>query len=455
MPSAQELLIIAQRHHEAGRLDEAERGYARVLTLRPKLVAAWFGRGLALTRLGRPGDAVPCFQAAVRLDARHIESRIQLGALLVARDPDEALRWFERALEVDPSQARARRFTVLGHMAKGAQCGDREDWDAMFGSYRRALALDPTHAGAHFSLAVELLRQGEYEEGWREYEWRWTWDKFDDRPRDWAQPQWRGEPLNGARILLHAEQGLGDAMQFVRYAPLVAARGGVVYLEASRRLTRLFASVPGVTGVVAKGDPLPPCDWQCPLMSLPLAFGTTVETIPAPVPYLQATPVPLEPATDLPDGTRCRVGLVWAGNPLYRRDARRSIALELFSDLTRMDGLRWYSLQVGEPAEALATPPPGLTLVDLGPRQRDLADAASLVASLDLVITVDTSVAHLAGAMGKPVWILVPKPSDWRWLLNRVDSPWYPTARLFRQRVAGDWAQVVNDVRQALVSLVA
>jgi hypothetical protein len=202
--------------------------------------------------------------------------------------------------------------------------------------------------------------------------------------------------------------------------------------------------------VIRKGDPLPDADWHCPLMSLPMAFGTTVETIPNGVPYLVAQPAELERAGRAPAGGIRRVGLVWAGNPLYKRDARRSIPLELFTGLTHIEGLRWYSLQVGEPAAVLSAANMGLSIVDLASRQHDFADAASLVASLDLVISVDTAVAHLAGAMGKPVWILVPRPSDWRWLIDRSDTPWYPTARLFRQPAPGDWASVVRSVHEAL-----
>jgi hypothetical protein len=270
-----------------------------------------------------------------------------------------------------------------------------------------------------------------------------------DRPRGFSQPLWLGEPLNGSRILLHAEQGLGDAIQFARYAPMVAERGATVLLEVHRHLVRLMTTLPGVATVVARGQSLPAFDWQCPLMSLPLAFGTTVETIPTRVPYLAAQRDGPGPQRTTAAGTQS-VGLVWAGSPAHRRDQRRSIGLDLFTPLTQIDGLRWYSLQKGPAAAALSTPPPGLDLIDLARDIHDFADTAAIVANLDLVVTVDTSVAHLAGAMGKPVWILVPKPSDWRWMLDRDDSPWYPTARLFRQRTPGEWAPVVEQIHQAL-----
>jgi cytochrome c-type biogenesis protein CcmH/NrfG len=443
------LCVLGALLQQRGALDEAEQCFARALAIKAAPAAAYFARGNILVALAREAEAIECFEHALHLDPSHVGTCLQLGHLVFPHDTDTGLRYFERAHAADPAHAGARACLALGHLAAGAFRAGRQEWPAMFTAYHRALEIDPEHAGGHFNLAVEYLRQGMFPEGWWEYEWRWRWDKFADRPRGFSQPQWRGEPLEGACILLHAEQGFGDAIQFARYAPLVAARGGTVILEVDRRLVRLMDTLPGVTTLVARGEALPAFDWQCPLMSLPLACGTTLATIPHTVPYL----TPRHESPDVFGAAAAgvtRVGLVWAGSPAHLRDQRRSIDIDLFAPLTRLPGLQWYSLQKGSPALTLVTPQPGLHLVDLAPAIHDFADTAALVASLDLVITVDTSVAHLVGALGKPVWILVPNPADWRWLLDREDSPWYPTARLFRQRTPGQWAPVVDQVREAL-----
>jgi cytochrome c-type biogenesis protein CcmH/NrfG len=430
-------------------LGEAERCYARALEVRPESAPAWFAHGEVLRQLERNDAAVDSFNRTLALDAHHVGACLELGNLLFPREPNAGLGFLRRAFEIDPNHDGVRACLTLGHVAMGALHAAREDWAEMLAAYRRALDIDPSHAEAHFNLAVELLRTGEYAQGWREYEWRWQWAGFADRPRNFPQPLWRGEPLNGARILLHAEQGLGDAIQFVRYLPLVAERGGTVVLEVYEPLVRLLASLPGVATMVSRGSALPVVDWHCPLMSLPLAFDTTLETVPAPVPYVTAAAAPLEPDGPISATGARRIGLAWAGSPTHLRDQRRSIGLDLFAPLTHVQGTRWYSLQKGPAALALAASP-AADLVDLGPRMSDFFDTAALIASLDLVITVDTSVAHLAGAMGKPVWILLSAPSDWRWMLGRDDSPWYPTARLFRQAVPGQWGPVLEQIHQAL-----
>jgi hypothetical protein len=447
----QALCLLGYLSNQRGDPEEAERCFATALAITPGPPAAYFARGIALVALDRKAEAVGCFERTLDLDPLHIGACLQLGDLVFGRDREAGLRYFERAHAIDPSHARARRSLALGYQAVGAFHADRHEWPAMFSAYHRALETNPDLAGAHFNLAVEYLRQGDFPKGWQEYEWRWKWDGFADRPRGFQQPLWQGEPLNGAPVLLHAEQGLGDAIQFARYAPIVASRGGTVILEVDRHLVRLMKTLSGVSTVVARGEALPPFDWQCPLMSLPLALGTTLATIPAAVPYL----TPGDEHSGLFGAEEShvrRVGLVWAGSPAHLRDTRRSVGLDLLAPLTQMPGLQWYSLQKGSPAAALEVPPPGLRLADLAPAIRDFADTAALASHLDLVITVDTSVAHLAGAIGKPVWILVPTPSDWRWLLDRDDSPWYPTARLFRQRAPGHWAEVIEQVREALGS---
>ncbi len=272
-------------------------------------------------------------------------------------------------------------------------------------------------------------------------------------PRDFAQPQWRGEDIAGKTILLHAEQGFGDTIQFVRYAPLVAAKGASVILEAPDSLMPLLDGFNGVTTMIAHGQALPPFDLHCPLMSLPLAFGTTLATIPENGPYLRAPAERLEKwRTRLGALSGKRVGLVWSGKPAHKNDRNRSIALSRLAPLLAVAGVNFVSLQQdyrdADRAELANYP----QLVRLDRELADFADTAAAVAALDLVITVDTAVAHLAGAMGKPVWILLSHVLDWRWLLERSDSPWYPSARLYRQAAIGDWDGVIARLAQDLAA---
>jgi len=260
-----------------------------------------------------------------------------------------------------------------------------------------------------------------------------------------AEPQWHGEPLNGARILLHAEQGLGDSLQFLRYVPMVQAAGGRVILDIPPRLRRLTEQLPGIEELVMSGDPLPECEWQCPLMSLPLAFGTTVESIPAQAPYLSIPESALWTAGSLAWPDRgLRVGIAWAGSPSHPNNRFRSLALAALEPLFQVRGADFFSLQMGPATAELGSVRGELT--DLAPLTADMADTAAQMAHMDLIISVDTSVAHLAGALAKPTWVLLPYAPDWRWMLGREDSPWYPTVRLFRQPRMYDWNAVVERV---------
>jgi hypothetical protein len=306
------------------------------------------------------------------------------------------------------------------------------------------LALKPDHAKAHLNRSLALLLTGELDEGWREYEWRFAVNVYD---RKFDRPLWSGEPLAGASILMHAEQGFGDTLQFVRYIPAVAERGGRVVLEVPGSLVRLARTVAGASEVVASGDPLPPFDCHCPLLSLPRVFKTNLATIPNVVPYLQ---VPAEASADWTDRITAtpglRVGIVWAGTTVG------AIDLQLLQPLWEVDGVSWFSLQVGERSGDVSSLD-GVKIADLSPWLVDFAETAAAVCRLDLVISVDTSVAHLAGALGRPTWLLVRYPPEWRWLLEREDSPWYPTARLFRQEKEEDWSGVAREVAAALAQM--
>jgi hypothetical protein len=308
---------------------------------------------------------------------------------------------------------------------------------------------EPDNAEAHWHLAGALLRRCDFDEGWREFEWRWRLRHSAPR-RSFTQPEWDGGDLQGRTILLYCEQGFGDVIQFIRYVPLVAKLGAPVIVPAPSQLARLLQSVPGAR--IVTNDPLPPFDLQLPLLSLPRVFNTGLQTIPAAIPYLHPDPLLVDQwklKTSCP-GNGMKVGLAWAGRATHPNDRNRSISLQRLSPLTEINGPVFFSLHKGEPAAQATNPPAGMKLIDLMADVHDFADTAALIANLDLVITVDTAVAHLAGAMGKAVWVLLPFPSDWRWLLNRDDSPWYPTMRLFRQAQPGDWAAPILQIATAL-----
>ncbi|MFI4983096.1 MAG: hypothetical protein ACHQIO_22320 [Nevskiales bacterium] len=317
--------------------------------------------------------------------------------------------------------------------------------------------ISPDYPNAHWHESMCRLLIGDFPAGWPKYEWRWRTEVGANEKRTFAQPLWLGEQnIAGNTVLVHAEQGLGDTIQFCRYATLLANCGAHVVLEVQLPLVRLIASL-GVGTVVAFGDRLPPFDLHCPLLSLPLAFQTTLETIPAPQSYLSADPIQAEAwrrrLAPLPGR---RVGLVWAG--LARRnqpdamatDRRRSITLGHLAPLAALPGVSFISLQKGEPATQTRSPPAGMQVHDFTDELADFADTAALVVGLDLVISVDTAVAHLAGALGTEVWILNRFDTCWRWLLNRDDSPWYPSARLFRQPSFGDWDSVIDRIGNEL-----
>ncbi len=324
-------------------------------------------------------------------------------------------------------------------------------YDESLAAFRQSVALRPDFADAHRNLGTTLLLLGDFSNGWPEYEWRRKMPEV-AQPRNIAQPQWNGQTLEGKTILLHLEQGFGDTFQFIRYAPLVAKRGPKVIVECVPELAAVLRGARGIERIISRGDSWPPYDVQSSVMSLPLAFGTTLETIPAQVPYLAAPPDRVAAWRERlgnPDGRR-RVGLVWAGRPDQRDDRRRSMRFDQLAPLAEVKSARFFSLQKGPAAGQAAAAPPGMDFVDWTRDLHDFADTAALIANLDLVISVDTSVAHLAGAMGKPVWVLLSSVPAWHWMLNRTDCPWYPTMRLFRQATPGDWTGVVENLTRAM-----
>jgi tetratricopeptide (TPR) repeat protein len=425
------------------RFAEALADYDRALAQRPGYADAWNNRGIALAKLRRHGEALESHGRALELAPGNPEFHNNRGvALKEVQRHGEALADYEAALALRPDYPEA-----LNNRGQALQaCGRYEE---SLACYTQALALRPAYAEAHTNLGLCRLLLGDYAQGWPEYEWRWKNPALELAPRSFAQPQWDGaQDLRGKRILLHMEQGLGDAIMALRYVPLVAARDAQVVFEVAPALAPLLAGLAGEYRVVLQGAALPETDFHCPLLSLPLAFGTTVESIPAKIPYLVADG---EAAAAwrgrlAPQGGML-VGLCWRGNPDYPRDAERSFEFARLAPLFELPGIRFVGLQkemLDEERRLAATLP---RFVHPG---ADFADTAALLAALDLVITVDTSWGHWAGAIGKPVWVLLPFSPHWPWLTEREDSPWYPTARLFRQPGIGNWNHVVRTVRDEL-----
>jgi tetratricopeptide (TPR) repeat protein len=427
---------------KTARYEMAGRKMRRAIDLNGHQASYHFYLGNALQAQGKLDEAVNCFERALGLVPDNANFRCNLGdALHTQGKVEEAVVWYKRTLALDPGHYKASNCLCsalfdLGDLAGAVACCER------------TLALKPGYGEALMNRCLLQLLQGDFVNGWRNYEARWKVYP----PRRFSQPLWTGAPLKGATILLYAEQGLGDSLQLLRYVPLVQAAGGRVVLELPANLCRLAAEVPGLAALVNFGDALPHFDCRCPLMSLPLAFGTTVETIPLCMPYLAVPEEALRKASALAwPTTGLRVGLAWTGNPTHPKNRARSVSLDLLKPLFGLEGVQFFSLQMGQAAAELATWKAKIT--DLAPVTGDMADTAAQMAHLDLILSIDTSVAHLAGALARPLWVLLSYLPDWRWLLDREDIPWYPTARLFRQPRPGDWPAVIESLRAALVEL--
>jgi tetratricopeptide (TPR) repeat protein len=419
--------------HQVGQPDVAEQLIREAIALEPRMGAFHANLGNVLRAQGRYAEAAAALERSLELDPGVAKAHYDLASAYAALDrPEAAIPHFRQAIALRPDYAEAHND--LATVLKG-----RGDVDAAIDAFRAAIRADPGHAKAHANLGMALLARGDFAEGWRAYERRWDAGGGFAARRDFSQPQWRGEDGVGRTLLIHAEQGFGDAIQFCRYALLARDRGFRIVLEAHPELAGLMKSLDGVDQVIARGEPLPAFDLHCPMLSLPLAFETTPETIPAAGPYLSAEP-------DLADVWRervglaagLRVGIAWAGGRQTATDAQRSLSPDLLAPLLAVPGLRLFSLQKDEAAPA--------GVIDLMADAKDFADTAALIANLDLIISVDTAVAHLAGALGKPVWLLDRFDPDWRWLLGRKDSPWYPTMTIYRQPSPGNWGAVVEAV---------
>ena len=430
-----------------GRHEEAAAAFTRASEVRPD-APAFNNLGIALTDLKRFEEAVPALDRAIAL-APHLAEphNSKANALKAMNRFDEALAHYDRAIALKPdyTEAHGNRGTCLDELARP---------DEALASYASALALLPDHGDTHWNWAVNRLRAGDFETGWREAEWRWKSPSLRLRDRGFAAPLWLGaEEIAGHVLLLHNEQGLGDAIQFCRYVPWLVARGARVVLEINSPLYPLLSAMPGVTQCIRRGETLPDFGFHCPLSSLPLAFDTRPDTIPAVTPYLAVPEGARDWSSWLGERRLPRIGLVWSGNPSHLNDHNRSIALQALAPLLEVEA-QFVSLQKQPRVDDQARLGER-NILDAAPFLESFADTASLVAQLDLVISVDTSVAHLAGALGKPVWILLPHVADWRWLTDRADSPWYPTARLFRQQADRAWSPLVTELRDTLERFIA
>ena len=455
-----------------GRAEEAIAGYDRAVALKPDYAKAWYNRGIALEGLGRREAAVASYDRAVALKPDFAEAHYNRGVVLAALgELDAAVASYERAIALKPEFVQplnnlGNALLRLCRPADAVAAYDRalavrpdyvealvnrgrallelrQDGDAL-AAFDRAIALDPGYGDAWWNKSLALLLGGDFAAGWELYEWRWKLDAFASLRREHPQPLWDGAaPLAGRTILLHGEQGLGDVIQFCRYVPRVAALGATVILEVQEPLVPLLKYLPGVAEVVVTGGAIPPVDLRCPLLSLPRAFGTTLATIPAPARYLAADKDKVDLwSSRLGRRNRPRVGIAWSGSPKHSNDRNRSIPFEVFQRLLGHP-FEFVSLQKDlRPGDERV---PGLVR-HFGSELEDFSDSAALCELVDLVVTVDTSAAHLAGALGVATWVLLPFLPDFRWLRDGPDSPWYPSMKLYRQERSGDWDGVLARV---------
>ncbi len=510
-------LATATAHHQAGRLVQAEQLYRQILQQQPQHVEALNLLGVVACQNGKYGEGIALYRQALELKPSYtgarenlclalwkwgtqlIEESINTYSQIVTFEPqniqaydnlgnilhdqnklDEALSYYQQALGVQPDNARIlngmgiilqqqgktkrsiyyhqRAVTlqpnyVEAHIGMGTALQAEGRFAEAAACLDRALGLAPNHSNARYNRAILHLIEGEYKTGFTYYEDRFKAGEFPQCP--FTQPMWDGSDLNGRTLLLHAEQGMGDTLQFIRYAAIAAQKGGRLILTCHKPLMRLIgASFPAIERMVPLGFPVGDFQTYTPLLSLPHILGTTLETVPNQVPYLHP---PQDSTIKLtaPAGTRLKVGIVWSGGHLYKHNHSRSCPLQYFEPLLRIPHVAYYSLQKGIPELDLQELGWQAQVQDLSNQLRDMAETAAAIAQLDLVITVDTSVAHLAGALGKPVWTLLSFLPDWRWMRQREDTPWYPTMRLFRQEKLDNWVGVMERVEQALREMVA
>jgi tetratricopeptide (TPR) repeat protein len=443
-PSPVFLNNLGELYRAMHRFEQAETMFRRALELDPK--APHLHNNLALVQMdrGRPEEAIPLLQTATHL---HPDDAAAFCNLALALDR------CGRSIEAEPIHRNAVRLNPQlpdTHLNFANNLMALNRLPEALARAEAGLAVAPEDADLHLVRGHVLLKQGRLREGFAECEWRLRSNR--GLVRELPKPRWTDQPLEGRTILLYHEQGFGDDLQFVRYAPLLKQRGATVIIESFPSLRRLFTTLRGVDRVIVESDPTPNYDYHCPLLSLPARFETDLETIPNQVPYLFADEALVQQWAQRlgPRQSALRVGLCWAGSPRHDKDRVRSLRLADLAPLAGAANVTFYSLQKGAAAAEAQAPPAGMKLVDLGAELTDFADTAAAMMHLDLVISADTAPVHLAGALGRRVWLLLSSAGEWRWLLNREDSPWYPTMKLFRQPTIGDWHSVVRRVAEEL-----
>ena len=438
-------ILMLRKHFE-----EAVVCFDTAIRINPNYAQAYCNRGNALEKMGRLDEALASCNGALNLDAGNAEFRASRANILSRlRRYDEALGDISSALSLQPHSADF-------HYNHGNILIEVKRHHDAIAAFDKALAVEPGFADAHFNEGLCRLLLGDMERGWKKYEYRFKTSEYPDVKRNFQQPVLSGDSsINGKTIFIHTEQGFGDMLMICRYIPLLASMGARVVLEVKPELLQLMEGLEGAFTLIARGADIPQFDVQCPIMSLPLAFGTRLETIPSGAPYLRVPGESVGHWRSKLGGSRFKIGIAWAGNPSFKNDRDRSITLKNIFPVCSVSGATFFSLQKdlrdGD-AEILNANP---HIRHLGSELKDFLDTAAVMESLDLIISSDTSIVNLAGALGRPVWILLSFNSDWRWLLDRTDSPWYPTARLFRQDKSGDWASVVDKVRAELTKTLA
>lgn len=471
---------------EQGEIDKAVTFYQKALELEPNDINAYYNMGIALNALGKTEEAISCFKKVTSINPLDAEACTKLGNIFKERGrTTEAIIYYKKALHLKPNNPKAYvdlggAFYQQDELEKAITCCkkaldlDSQYVDAHYNlgitlealgqiedaieEYNQVLRINPRHTDANWNRSLAYLLTENFAEGWTGYEQR-------IREKDWANvypykyklPRWNGSSFEGKRLFVHDEQGVGDTLQFIRYLPMAKEKGGTIVFETNRALFGLlndFYGIDMLTERGSNGQPVIECDCFIPLLSLPRIFKTTLNTIPANVPYLHAEPQKVSYWRNRVTGPEFKVGIAWRGNPNHKKDQLRSCALDYFAPLGSIPGIRLYGLQKGETASEEKIFAYELGIINHGEELRDFSDTAGLIENLDLVISVDTAVAHLSGAMGKQVWTLLPFVPDWRWMLYRKDSPWYPTMRLFRQSKRGDWVSVFKNVESALRTLI-
>ena len=436
-------------HYQGGDLQNAKSIFEKIVAAQPNNFDALYYLAIVNYQMEDYDEAILNIKKALTKNSISAEANNVLGnILMVAGQLNEAIICYQKAIEINPNFTDAYNNLGMTYIQP-------LQLDEAIKYFQKAIEINPNFAEAHVNMSFVLLLSGKLNQGWQEYEWRWGLeDSFDDMSYSYI-PLWNGSDVSNRTILIHAEQGFGDAIQFIRYIPMVANRGAKIIVDCPKELISLFSNMEDIKQVILRTDYDDidiDVDVRCPLLSLPYIFRTTIDTIPSDVPYLIADTALIQKWRERlskDNSNAKKIGLVWAGSSSNKK-LRRSYSLSLFSPLSETEDVTFYSLQKGEVSKQAKDSPFGMRLIDYTEEINDFSDTAAIIESLDLVISIDTAVAHLTGALGKPVWTLLPFSPDWRWMLNRGDSPWYPTMRLFRQPSRGDWETVIVKVKDEL-----